>query len=266
MMLCRLRGRCLGGKRGPTGNVRAARLAYGRSLATAVVIVSLAAASSANAQPPAQPVGRTVEARGDVQGTPPGGAEVRLTSGDPLVLDHLVLTGRVSAARLAVGRGGSISLGQESRLRLDQERIDAATGRTQSTFSLLLGRIELALGRLFQGEITIETPTATLGIRGTLVRVFVDADGRTIVAVLEGTVEFTSRAGGSVLVRPGFFSIVEQGAPPTPPAPFDLRAAGLSPSARAPDFVIPGEEVLVDSPLRRGQFRDVSGGQLTTGR
>jgi hypothetical protein len=212
-----------------------------------------AGAPSSTSQTPA---GRTVEARGNVLGAPPGSVEVVLAAGDPLVLDHLIATGHASAARLAVGRGGSLSLGQETRLRLDQERIDAATGLSQSTFSLLLGRLELALGRLFQGELTIETPTATLGIKGTLVRVFVDADGRTVVAVLEGLVEVTSRAGGTVRLRPGFFTVVEPQAPPIPPAPFDLRAAGLTAGARGPDFIVPGEQILVDTPLRgEQQFR-----------
>lgn len=202
----------------------------------------------------AQPAGRTVETRGDVQGTPPGRAEVPLTPGDALVIDHVVMTRRASAARLAILRGGSLSLGQDTRLRLDQQRIDAATGRSQSTLSLLLGRLELALGRLFQGELTIETPTATLGLRGTLVRILVDADGRTVIAVLEGVVLVTSRAGSAVTVQSGFFSVVDPGAPPTPAAPFDLRGASLSAGTRGPDFVVPGEDVLVDSPLRGGQL------------
>jgi ferric-dicitrate binding protein FerR (iron transport regulator) len=208
------------------------------------------------------PAGRTVEARGDVLGTPPGSVEVALAAGDTLVLDHLIATGRASLARLAIGRGGSLSLGQDTRLRLDQERIDAATGLTQSTFSLLLGRLELALGRLFQGELTIETPTATLGIKGTVVRIFVDADGRTVVAVLEGLVEVTSRAGGTVRPSAGFFTVVEPGAPPMPPAPFDLRASALAAGARGPDFVVPGEQVLIDSPLGRRQLDTISPGRL----
>jgi hypothetical protein len=118
----------------------------------------------------------------------------------------------------------------------------------------LLGRLELALGRLFRGELTIETPTATLGLRGTLVRVLVEENGRTTVAVLEGVVQFTSRTGGTVNVRPGYFSVVDQRAPPTPPAPFDLRGAGISVGTRGPDFIVPGEDVLIDSPLpTRGQ-------------
>lgn len=214
---------------------------------TAVCLFAAVRASSA------QQAGRTVQTRGQVQGTPPGGAEVALTPGDGLVLNHLIATSRASAARLAVLRGGSISMGQDTQLRLDQERIDAATGASQSTFSLLLGRLELALGRLFQGELTVETPTATLGLRGTLVRVLVDATGRTTVAVLEGVVRFASRTGGAVNVQPGFFSVVDPGAPPTPPAPFDLRGAGISVGTRSPDFVVPGQDAVVDSPFPIGR-------------
>lgn len=216
-------------------------------LVTVVVLFPAARTSSA------QQAGRTVETRGQVQGTPPGGSEVALTPGDGLVLNHLIVTAQQSAARLAVLQGGSLSMGQDTQLRLDQERIDAATGQSQSTFSLLLGRLELALGRLFQGELTIETPTATLGMRGTFVRILVDENGRTIVAVVEGIVQFTSNTGGTVNVQPGFFSVVDPGTPPTPPAPFDLRGAGISVGTRSPDFVVPGEDLFVDSPFPSGQ-------------
>ena len=218
-------------------------VAIGSVAATAVCLFPAARDASA------QQAGRTVETRGQVQGTPPGEPEAPLAPGDGLVLNHLIATSQASAARLAVLQGGSLSMGQSTQLRLDQERIDAATGASQSTFSLLLGRLELALGRLFQGELTIETPTATLGLRGTLVRVLVDASGRTTVAVFEGVVQFTSNTGGAVNVQPGFFSVVDPGAPPTPPAPFDLRGAGISVGTRSPDFIVPGEDVLIDSPF-----------------
>jgi hypothetical protein len=68
----------------------------------------------------AQPAGRTVETRGQVLGTPPAGTQVPLAPGDGLVLNHLIATSAASAARLAVLRGGSISMGQETNLRLDQ--------------------------------------------------------------------------------------------------------------------------------------------------
>ncbi len=213
-------------------------------LATAATALLLASPSAAQ-----QRVGAVAQAEGTVEGTPPGGAKTPLATSDPIVLDHLVETGHDSAAEMRLDVGGVLSMGQDSRLRVDQSRIDRATGRSQSTLSLLLGKIELALGSLFRGEVTVDTPTASLGIKGTVLRVLVDPDGRTLVAVLEGVVEVTSKAGGTVSVKAGSYSIVGADGPPLAPAPFDPSAGTLSPSAGGPDFAVPGEDVFTETPL-----------------
>jgi len=194
-------------------------------------------------------VGRMALVEGDVSGTPPGGARVPMAPGDGIVLEHLVETGRVSHAQMTLDPDGVLRLGPETRLTVDEATIDRATGASRSVLSVLLGKIELALGSLFRGEVTVETPTASLGIKGTVLRVLVDGAGRTLVAVLEGVVEVTSRAGGTVMVEAGRFTIVDPGGSPLPPSPFDPAQGTLSPSAGGPDFVVPGEEVFGESPI-----------------
>jgi hypothetical protein len=100
--------------------------------------------------------------------------------------------------------------------------------------------------------VTIDTPSASLGIKGTVLRVLVDADGRTLVAVLEGVVEVSSKPPGperTVVLPAGTFTIVEPGGAPSPPAPFDPGAGTLSPDAGGPDFTVPGEDVFDETPL-----------------
>jgi hypothetical protein len=105
--------------------------------------------------------------------------------------------------------------------------------------------------------VTVETPTASLGVKGTVLRVLVTPSGRTLVAVLEGTVEVTSKAGGTVVVTAGAFSIVDEGAAPLPPSPFDPSTGTLSPSAGGPDFAVPGEDLFPESPLLDGRQIDL---------
>lgn len=205
-------------------------------------------------------VGRVVQVRGEVRGTPPAGPTADLARGAGLVLDHRVETGRASAARMTLDPEGVLAVGQETRLTIDRATIDRATGRGESALTLLLGKIELALGSLFRGEVTVETPSASLGIKGTVLRVLVDASGRTLVSVLEGVVEVTSKDPGpvrTVEVVAGHFTIVEPGSAPLPPAPFDPSAGTLSPAAGGPDFTVPGEEVFDASPLLPEGQRDL---------
>jgi len=196
--------------------------------------------------------------RGDVRGTLPGRPAAALAAGDDLFLRHLIETGRASAARMALDPDGVLSMGQETRVTLDRPTIDRATGESQSTLTLLLGKIELALGSLFRGEVRVETPSATLGIKGTVLRALVDTAGRTLVAVLEGLVGVTSKATGeTITLRAGEYTIVEPGGSPLPPAPFDPAAGTLSPSAGGPDFAVPGEDAFTETPLLPDQIRDL---------
>lgn len=231
-----------------------------RTLSAALLLLLVAvicAAPPAAAQQPGDEVGRMALVREDVRGTAPGEAAEAMAVGDPVVLEHLIETGRASAARMSVGPEGVLTLGQDARLTVDRAAVDRATGRTESAFGLLLGKIELALGSLFRGEVAIETPTATLAVKGTVVRVLVLPSGRTVVSVLEGTVEVTSKAGGTVDVTAGRYTVVAEGEPPLPPAPFDPSAGTLSPSADGPDFAVPGEELFDESPLLRGEQIDL---------
>jgi hypothetical protein len=196
--------------------------------------------------------------RGDVAGTPPGGSAAAMSVGDRIVLDHRLETGRASAARMTLDPEGVLSMGQETRLTVDRATIDRATGESESVLTLLLGKIELALGSLFHGDVTVETPSASLGIKGTVLRVLVDALGRTLVAVLEGVVEVTSKATGeAVSVHAGEYTIVDPGAAALTPAPFDPSAGTLSPSAGGPDFGVPGEDLFDQTPLLPDEQRDL---------
>ncbi len=217
-----------------------------RVLLIAAALVALSPAPRAAAQ---QRVGEVAFANGTVEGTPPGGPKAPLGDGDPIVLQHLVETGHGSEAQMTLDPHGVLSMGQDSHLRVDQATLDRATGRSQSSLTLLLGKIELALGSLFRGEVTVDTPTASLGIKGTVLRVLVDPSGRTLVAVLEGVVEVTAKAGGTVRVPAGSYTIVGPDGPPLAPAPFDPSAGTLSPAAGGPDFSVPGEDVFTETPL-----------------
>lgn len=224
---------------------------------SALLLLALAAVAAAAPALAQEPVGRVALVRGDVQGTPPGGTAAAVAVADPIVLDHLVATGRASAARMTLEPEGLISMGQETELRIDRATVDLATGESESVLTLLLGRIELALGSLFRGDVTVETPSASLGVKGTVLRALVDAAGRTVVAVLEGVVEVTSKAtGDTVTLRAGQYTVVEPGGPPQAPAPFDPSAGTLSPSAGGPDFAVPGEDVFDKTPLFPDEQRE----------
>jgi hypothetical protein len=194
-------------------------------------------------------VGEVVLARNDVRGTPAGGATKALAVGDGLALGLRVETGADSAAKMTFDPRGSLTLGSRAKVTLDAARIDSVTGRSESALSVLAGAVRLALGKLFQGEVSIDTPTAVVGVKGTDLRVEVDEPtGTTRVAVTEGVVTVRSKAGGEVTVRAGQRTVVAPGRAPELPSPIDPGSGTLSASAGGPAFTLP-QATFPETPL-----------------
>lgn len=89
---------------------------------------------------------------------------------------------------LTIGPGGSVVI--------DQFVYDPATGAGALSAEMGVGIFRFASGALPSEAITITTPTALLGVRGTEFDVVVDGQGRTIVRVIEGEVTLSSLLGG----------------------------------------------------------------------
>jgi hypothetical protein len=191
----------------------------------------------------AQPrVGTVVLTQGDVTSVRTDGARSDLAVRDPVTLYSRIETGRRSAAKMTFDPRGSIQLGENARVVLDTSTVDDVTGRRQSTLSLLVGRLRLALSPGADADVTLDTPSATIGVKGTDVRLAVDDRGATLVAVYEGEVTVTPKNGGPPLaLRAPRMTVVEPGRGPTPPA-FVFPEGGLhAPDAGGPDFTVPWE-------------------------
>jgi hypothetical protein len=169
--------------------------------------------------------------------------------GDGLVLGLRVETGADSAAKMTFDPSGSLTLGSRARVTLDAARIDSVTGRSESALSVLAGAVRLALGKLFQGDLSVDTPTAVVGVKGTDLRVEVDEPtGTTRVTVTEGVVTVRSKAGGEVTVRAGQRTLVAPGRAPELPSPLDPGFGTLSASAGGPAFT-PPQATFPETPL-----------------
>jgi len=85
-----------------------------------------------------------------------------------------------------------------------------------------VGTLRFVSGAFSNRGYEVRTPTATIGIRGTVFTVVVAVNGATTVSVEAGVVSMTNVAGAtqSVSVNPGLSSTVSTPtAPPTPPGP-----------------------------------------------
>lgn len=102
----------------------------------------------------------------------------------------------------------------DTQIRLNQNSVlqvkGLASATTPTTLLLSVGRAWSQTKRNDGSRLNLETPAATAGIRGTDWELDVDANGKTLLTVLSGTVEF-SNAQGAVTVNSNEAAIAEVG-------------------------------------------------------
>ncbi|MEX0815159.1 MAG: FecR domain-containing protein [Dongiaceae bacterium] len=158
------------------------------------------------------------------------GRERRLDARDPVFRDEEIETGTTSASEIRLRDDTQLTIGPSSRVVLDDFVLDADASRQRLVIALGRGVLRFVTGTLAKSAYEIRTPTAVIGVRGTVFTVSVDEDGTTRVRVEDGGVEAANLAGVAVEVEAGFSTVIAGAAggmppPPGPPAPLDGAAA-----------------------------------------
>ena len=187
----------------------------GLILATGTMLTGSASAQSNAAQPPAgslesSPIGKVVTTSGSVtvehasavvvQANLPAASGVGQTKlGDLVYKADVVQTGADGKVGITFTDGTAFNLSSNARMVLDEFVYDP-NGKSNSTlFSLTKGTFTFVAGKVAKtGDMKIETPVATMGIRGTTPHVEISDDGSvrfsTLIEENKGVV--TERRGG----------------------------------------------------------------------
>ncbi len=140
-----------------------------------------------------------------------------LAAKDAVFSQEVVNTAADSAARFVFRDNTILSVGANSSVTLDKFVFDPDAKKSSVALSMSKGVMRFVTGNLSKDRYTIRTPTALIGIRGTILVVAVAANGLTTVSVVEGAVT-VSAAGTTTTVNSGFSTTVSPGGPPTPPS------------------------------------------------
>lgn len=199
-------------------------LVTGLLLAGSVMLPESVRAQSNAAQSPAasletNPIGKVVKASGSVtvehanavivQATLPGASGAGQTKiGDPVYKGDVVQTGADGKIGITFNDGSAFNLSSNARMVLNEFVYDP-NGKSNSTlFSLTKGTFTFIAGKVAKtGDMKIDTPVATMGIRGTTPHVEISDDG---------TVKFSTlieENKGSVTERRG---AIEENKPAAP--------------------------------------------------
>ena len=144
-------------------------------------VIAVASVGAVRAQPSA--IGSTALAQNQVT-REIHGASGTLAAGDSVYLNEVVKTGSDSLAKFVFLNSTNLSVGPVSRVVLDRFVYSGDPGVQKVTVNLAKGVFRFTTGGLDKKAYTINTPTAAIGVRGTILDIKVA--GQTRVTLVEG--------------------------------------------------------------------------------
>ena len=160
-----------------------------------VAIAALGISISATAAPLGVPVGAVDKVQGQTFARNAIGVSYSKAEGDLVGAGEVLSTGRNSAMTVQFEDSTLLTLGANAEVEVD-ELVYNPTGKSDDNhivISLSKGTYYYVSGKIKKENVTILTPTATIGIRGTELAIRVEETGSTSVSVVKGAAIMRTR-------------------------------------------------------------------------
>src|SRR5581483_6799204 len=141
----------------------------------------------------AQTIGDARVVVNDVRGVMGAAEPTVLHAGIDVFQDEVIRTAPRSASRVFFQDNTTLEVGASSEVKLDRFVFDPDPSKSAVALSVARGVVRFATGNLPKASYRITTPTATIGVRGTIIRIMVEADGTTIISVEDGYIEVSAQ-------------------------------------------------------------------------
>lgn len=175
---------------------------------TTIAALGLAGLAFAAMPAAAQEVGTATAVNPTSEGTPPGAATTTLAVGARIVHNERIHTTPTGSLQLLFTDHSSMSVSANADLVIDEYVYDPNSGSGHLLATLSKGALRYVGGKLsHQGEATIATPVATIGIRGAIAT-FMQVKGGWQFTDNYGILTISNNAGTTTLERPGFSVLV----------------------------------------------------------
>ena len=151
-------------------------------VATAVIALALQSGPALG-----EDVGTVTKIRADAYGTPPAGKRERKYPRYDVVFGELIETDGGAALLITMNDDTELFLGERASLTIDEFVYEPGSKTGRAVYNFTVGTLRFVSGTMDSAEITIQTPNANIGLRGSEAILFVTPEGQTIVNVLKGT-------------------------------------------------------------------------------
>ena len=176
-----------------------------RPVHTAIATVLFGATTFAAAYSAAltTPVGDVEAVQETAFGTPPAASREAKHRGDGVVYQETLETLQKSGMLVKFNDGSKLTLGASSQVTVDAFVYAPGDAGSKALISIPAGALRYVTGAMPKGQTTIDTPTATMVLRGTNVKVLSDGS-KTLLVVDEGSVSVHNKqTGEDTLVEEG---------------------------------------------------------------
>lgn len=178
-------------------------------------------------------VGDVARSRGQFAALQSGVARSLFEGEDVRFLDTII-TGADTRAEIEFVDDSYLMIGDNSALTIDEMvfepgiRSVGVITLTEGVFRMVSGKVNKVAG----GSLTINSPIATIGVRGTDFWGLQEKDKLTMALIDNGIVEITGADGKTVVLDTPLQAVVIERGKPTPDAPFSLTPAQLQEAAK----------------------------------
>lgn len=131
----------------------------------------------------AEAVGKASAIIPNASQVPPQGTRSDLKLSEPIIRNAELATADKGALEVTFLDGSKLTMGQNSRLTVDEYVYTGPGGAGKQTVRYTKGLFRFLSGSIPKDQVKIETPTVTIGIRGTIFRTAIADDGSGFVSV-----------------------------------------------------------------------------------
>lgn len=165
---------------------------------------------------PSEVIGRVTDLNGEVTVIHADGTRTTLQMGDAVLLGDILETGLEAGVGILLADGASLAMGEDARMVLDEMVYDPSTQEGSIALSVMKGIFTIVSGEVAKTDpdaMTINTPVATIGIRGTQIGLDL-SNGRDLsVVMMEEADGFIgeaviTNAGGVMTLNEAYFAVL----------------------------------------------------------
>ena len=119
--------------------------------------------------------------------TPPAASKAPIYRLDPVVRNARLETVPSGALEVTFTDGSRLTLGSASSVVVDNYVYDGATGTAGQTLKMTKGVFRFVSGSMPKDKVKLQTPSVTIGIRGTIVKIKIGDDNAETIFFEHGT-------------------------------------------------------------------------------